>query len=167
MHQFVVAFDEIMRDDWQFQDRLPHPADVALRREYAEATVRRRLHQPVFRQRVLLAFESQCALCRLRHQDLLEAAHIREDAEGGEPVVPNGISMCVIHHKAFDRQVIGIRPDYQVVVREDVLEEQDGPMLLHGLQKMHGTTLTLPAQEPAWPDPELLDFRFERFRAAS
>jgi len=76
-HQFIVAFDEVMRDDWSTTERLQHPADLALRREYAEATVRRRLHQPVFRQRVLVAYHSQCALCRLRHPELLDAAHIR------------------------------------------------------------------------------------------
>ena len=41
-HQFIVAFDEVMRDDWSTTERLQHPADLALRREYAEATVRRR-----------------------------------------------------------------------------------------------------------------------------
>jgi predicted restriction endonuclease len=68
-----------------------HPADLALRRQYAQATVRRRLHQPVFRERVLLAYSLQCALCGLRHPELLDAAHIKEDSEGGQPVVPNGV----------------------------------------------------------------------------
>jgi putative restriction endonuclease len=166
-HQFVVAFDEVMRDDWSMTERLQHPADLALLREYAEATVRKRLHQPVFRQRVLVAYHSQCALCRLRHPELLDAAHIREDADGGEPVVPNGVAMCAIHHRAFDHHVIGIRPDYVVEVRPDVLAEKDGPTLRHGLQGLHLEQIAVPEQRAARPDQALLEERFERFRLVS
>jgi putative restriction endonuclease len=164
--QFVLAFDSVMRDDWSVA-RLPHPADDALRRQYAAATVRRRLHQPVFRQRVLLAYESRCALCRLKHPELLDAAHIKEDADGGEPVVPNGVAMCAIHHRAFDNHVIGIRPDYIVEVRADVLGEVDGPTLQHTLQALHGSVMDVPRARRARPDSDLLSARYDRFRAAS
>jgi putative restriction endonuclease len=164
--QFVMALDAVMRDDWS-EDRLPHPADTALRREYAVATVRRRLHQPVFRQRVLIAYESRCALCRLRHPELLDAAHIKEDADGGEPVVPNGVAMCAIHHRAFDSHVIGIRPDYVIEVRKDVLGEVDGPTLQHALQALHGSAIEVPKERRARPDLDLLGARYELFRAAS
>lgn len=36
----------------------------------------------------------QCSLCNLRHENLLDAAHIKEDSEGGRPIVPNGVAMC-------------------------------------------------------------------------
>jgi putative restriction endonuclease len=164
-HQFIVAVDVVMREQWG--EHVFHPADLASRRAYAEVVVRRRLHQPVFRQRVLLAYESRCALCRLRHPELLDAAHIKEDAEGGEPVVPNGVSMCAIHHRAFDAHVLGIRPDYVVQVRADVLTEQDGPTLQHALQGMHGAQLQVPRDRLAQPDRDLLEERFVRFMRAS
>ena len=86
--------------------------------------------------------------------------------EGGEPVVPNGLALCKLHHAAFDRHFVGIRPDYEVVVRQDIREESDGPMLLHGLQGVHGQRIQLP-RAPEWkPDPERLARRYERFRAA-
>ncbi len=84
-HQFVVALEDGMREQWS--EQVFHPADLALRRQYAEATVKRRLHQPAFRIRVLRAYNGSCALCRLRHPELLDAAHIKEDSDGGEPVV--------------------------------------------------------------------------------
>ncbi len=130
-HQFVVAIDGAMREQWEpMPELLEHPADLAARRRYADVVVCQPLHQRVFRDRVLLAYQRRCALCRLQHPELLDAAHIKEDAEGGEPVVPNGIAMCAIHHRAFDHSVLGIRPDYRIEVRADVLEEQDGPALL-------------------------------------
>ncbi len=164
--QFIVALDEVMRD--QRDDLiLPHPADLALRRQYAEQMTRVRLHQRAFRERVLLAYERQCAVCRLRHTELLDAAHIREDSDGGEPVVPNGLAMCAIHHRAFDALVLGIRPDRVVEIRLDILKEHDGPTLQHALQGVHQAELSVPAKRALHPDRNLLEERYERFRAAS
>jgi putative restriction endonuclease len=163
-NQFVVAIDEVMRSQWG--DTFLHPVDAVLRRQYAERVVRQRLHQPVFRERVLEAYSRQCGLCRLRHPELLDAAHIKEDAEGGEPIVPNGVSMCAIHHRAFDAHVLGIRPDYVIQVRQDILRETDGPTLKHALQGLHGIELQIPRQPRARPDRLLLEERYERFRLA-
>ena len=164
-HQFVVALDEAMETAWQQEVLLTAPDEVR-RREYALGVIRRRLHQPDFRRRVLLANERQCAICGLRHAELLDAAHIKEDADGGEPVVTNGIAMCAIHHRAFDALVLGVTPKYAVEVRKDILEEQDGPTLLHALQGVHGTTLVLPTRTVQRPDTELLEQRYQRFQQA-
>ena len=75
--------------------------------------------------------------------------------------------MCAIHHRAFDANVLGIRPDFIVQVREDVLEEHDGPTLRHALQGVHGERLVLPRQRGAHPDRTLLEERFEKFVKAS
>jgi putative restriction endonuclease len=142
--------------------------ETAIRRAYITATVRARLHQRGFRERVLRAYRDQCALCRLRHRNLLDAAHIVEDSdEAGEPEVTNGLSLCKIHHAAFDHLIIGIRPDYVVQVHPRVLEETDGPMLLHGLQGLHNSPILLPASKRDHPDPTRLERRFERFRGAA
>jgi putative restriction endonuclease len=107
-------------------------------------------------------------VCRLQHTDLLDAAHIIRDAdEGGLPVVPNGLSLCKIHHAAYDRDIIGVRPDFVIQVRRDVLVEVDGPMLKHGIQAMHGNRLSLPHHRAALPDRDRLERRYEQFRAAS
>ncbi|MCI0635345.1 MAG: HNH endonuclease [Actinobacteria bacterium] len=164
-HQFVVALDEAMMAGWQPEVHLTGPDEVR-RREYALSVVRRRVHQPDFRRRVLAAYGRQCALCRLRHSELLDAAHIKEDADGGEPVISNGIAMCAIHHRAFDALVVGVTPKYVVEVRQDVLVERDGPTLQHALQGVHGTALVLPSRERHRPDVLLLEERYERFRKA-
>jgi len=116
---------------------------------------------------VLRAYESRCALCRLGHPPLLDAAHILPDGHRrGEPVVPNGLAMCKIHHAAYDADIIGIRPDLVVEVRNDVLQEIDGPMLRHGLQEMHGSSISVPRSRRDHPDPTRLEERYEQFRAA-
>jgi len=65
------------------------------------------------------------------------------------------------------KQLIGVRPDLVVEVRADVLAESDGPMLIHGLQEMHGLRLLVPKQESQRPDPGRLEARYQLFRQAS
>ena len=162
-HQFVVALDLEQLHTWEDScDAIV----LELRRAYADRVVRERLHQPVFRAQVLAAYENRCALCRLRHRELLDAAHIRSDALGGEPVVTNGIAMCKIHHAAFDNLLMAVRPDYAIEVRRDVLVEEDGPTLRYALQGLHEEQIELPRQRAARPDRELLEERYERFRMA-
>lgn len=96
--------------------------------------------------------EHQCALCHLRHSELLDAAHIKEDADGGEPTVPNGMAMCAIHHRAFDSLVLGVSPTFKIEIRPDVMDEQDGPTLRYSLQGLHGSAIILPHQRAAHPD---------------
>jgi putative restriction endonuclease len=163
-HQFVAALDDVTRDQWSTDLARVTPFDPV--RRYAERIRRERLHQRVFRDQVLIAYGKQCALCRLRHPPLLDAAHIREDADGGEPVVPNGVSMCAIHHRAFDADVLTVRPDFKVEVRSAVLAEHDGPTLQHALQGLHGEAIILPRRRSEWPNKDLLDERYERFRIA-
>ena len=82
------------------------------RREYVTRAVRQRLHQELFRERVLRAYQERCALCSLRHQELLDAAHITPDSHPeGDPVVSNGVALCKLHHAAFDRLFFAVRPD--------------------------------------------------------
>jgi len=135
---------------------------------YAARLTKQRLHQPIFREQVLHAYRSSCTVCRLRHTELLDAAHITSDAEkGGDPVVTNGLALCKIHHAAYDRNIMGISPDHVVQISERLLDEVDGPMLRHGLQEMHGAAIELPRSRTAHPDPDRLALRFERFLRAS
>jgi putative restriction endonuclease len=159
--EFAIAVDEGQR----FVDltNLPPP-----QREYVERLTRSRLHQPVFRARVLRAYGDRCAMCRLHHGALLDAAHIVPDGEPrGEPIVPNGLALCKIHHAAYDFNLIGVRPDLVVDVAPRIRDEIDGPMLRHGLQEMAGAQLLVPHQRAAQPDPQRLAYRYERFREAS
>lgn len=141
--------------------------DFLIQKRYAIATYERRVHQAKFRDQVLNAYRCECTMCSLKHKKLLDAAHIIPDREEyGAADVTNGLSLCKIHHAAFDNNIIGISPDYVVEVREDVLEEIDGPMLKYGLQSMHGQKIHLPRSRNLRPDRERLAFRYEEFRGA-
>lgn len=157
-----VVLDESLR---LFEDPLELTAQ---QRQYAERVVQVRLHQKSFRSRVLHAYEARCAVCTLAYPELLDAGHITADgAADSTTAVTNGLSLCKMHHAAYDRQIIGIDGNYRVHVREDVLAEVDGPMLTYGLQAMEGRTLAVPRRARERPDSDRLHRRFLEFTAES
>jgi putative restriction endonuclease len=92
----------IVSTRWPFATLGNVPEDAVesdTRRRYVTRTVQQRLHQQEFRERVLDAYQRHCAVCRLKREQLLEAAHIVGDREAlGLPIVPNGIALCALHH---------------------------------------------------------------------
>lgn len=160
--QFVVATDGLQN----LESAGEQPSELL--KEYRERIVRERVHQPVFRERVLRAYQTQCAICSLPRPELLDAAHIVADKEpDGIASVPNGMALCKIHHSAYDNDLLSVTPDYEVVLREDLLEVMDGPVFEHGLKAAHGNRLRVfPARKEAWPDAALLAQRYDRFLSA-
>jgi putative restriction endonuclease len=150
-----------------FDEREPVAIDEPLARRYAVREVRVRLHQARFRALVLPAYRERCTVCRLREQRLLDAAHIAGDPDPrGLPVVSNGLSLCSIHHRAYDEDLVGVSPDYRVHVAARLLDDEDGPML-DLLKGFEGSPIELPRRPASRPDRELLAERFARFRSAA
>ena len=159
--RFVLAFEE--------QLFVPVGQDLSEdRRGWVERITKARLHQARFRAQVLHAYRYRCAMCRLAVPTLLDAAHILSDAHPrGLPVVPNGLSLCKIHHAAFDQNLVGIRPDLVVAVRRDIAAIQDGPMLEHGLKELQGAMIIVPPQVGLAPDRGRLEERWAEFLASA
>ena len=161
--QFTLMVDYESAAESPFSD-----SENLLRRAYATRAAMHRLHQQHFRRIVLRAYSDRCAICRIKHLALLDAAHILPDLDPrSEPVISNGLGLCKIHHSAFDAYILGIDPESRVHIRPDVMDEKDGPMLLHGLQELHGFRLSLPRRSEHRPNRDFLAERFELFRKAS
>ena len=80
-----------------------------------------RRRDPAFRDLVLLAYEYRCAFCGfdgqlMREAVAIDAAHVRWWAAAGPDDLSNGIALCSLHHKLFDRGALGIAPDRTVAV---------------------------------------------------
>ena len=96
-----------------------------------QAYIRKR--DPNFRSNVLDAYEYRCAVCSfdLRLEDELlglEAAHIKWHSYGGPDEVPNGLALCMMHHKALDRGALGLEQTddgLKVVISDKVHGEWD------------------------------------------
>ncbi|MHB1445630.1 MAG: HNH endonuclease [Acidimicrobiales bacterium] len=68
-----------------------------------------RRRDPAFREQVLLAYEYRCAFCGFdgqlgREAVAIDAAHVRWWAAAGPDDVANGLALCSLHHKLFDRE---------------------------------------------------------------
>lgn len=165
LQQFVF----VAAEDAQAAFDLSASAHETVARRYLMRMAKARVHQPVFRSMVLSAYENRCTVCMLAHPSLLDAAHIVPDNdERGVAAVVNGLAMCKIHHAAFDGFFLGVRPDYVIEIRQDLLEEVDGPMLRHGLQELHGRQLmSIPKSRRDRPKAELLEHKYEQFRMAT
>jgi putative restriction endonuclease len=171
---FVIAVDE-QAQLVELQAALPladtTPAGLVSGedvRRYATREAVVRLHQHRFRAAVLRAYTTHCAVCRLREASLLQAAHIVEDRDpAGHATVVNGISLCAIHHLAYDRNLLGIDPGGVVHIARRLLDEIDGPMLRSGLQEFHGAAILQPRRPDEQPDPERLELRYEQFVAVA
>lgn len=160
---FTIAFGD---------PRLSLPEQSSLdigERRFTARLARTRLQQQGFRSRVMTAYRDSCTVCSLHLRNsnsLLDAAHIIPDSEGGQPVVTNGLSLCKIHHTAYDSGVLGIDPGLGVHINPDVLEQRDGPMLRHGLQELNGQKLTVvPRRLVDRPNTAALERRYDEFRS--
>lgn len=144
-------------------EREPILSEDPIERRYAVREMRVRVHQARFRGRVLPAYDERCTICHLKEVRLLDAAHIVADAEIlGEPSVTNGLSLCAIHHRAYDQDLVAVTPDYTVDVARRLREDEDGPML-EVLKTFHGASIHLPGRRALRPDPERLARRYDEF----
>lgn len=143
----------------------PIPLDA---RRYAVVAAKQRLHQAMFREQVLEAYSNRCAITGLPERRLLQAAHILADRdERGLPIVSNGIAMSVLHHSAYDLNLLGIDADGKVHINRSLLEIHDGPTLQHALKNIHGNMMRQPREMLARPNREYLAARFEMYVKAA
>lgn len=79
---------------------------------------------PYFRDKILNAYEHQCAVCgfNVRVGDslvALEAAHVNWHQAGGPDSENNGIALCSMHHKLFDRGAFTLTGGMTLMVSEN------------------------------------------------
>ena len=136
-------------------------------RRYRMIEVKQRVHQAEFREAVLDAYSNRCVITGLPVKDLLDASHIVPDGDEtwGQPVLPNGLLLSKIHHAAYDANLIGIDADRRVHVSEELLSQQDDPILRKAIQAMKGLEIRSPKRQEDRPDPDRLAARFEQYLA--
>lgn len=119
-----------------------------------------RRRDPGFRERILRAYEYSCAVCgfNVRQGDVLvgvEAAHIKWHQKGGPSSEQNGIALCTMHHKLFDRGVFTLSNDLQFLVAQNV----------HGcvgfdewLMRYHGKRIRQPQMPEYFPHEKFVQW---------
>ena len=151
------------------QDTVPDRQKTMEVRDVDEYEVaRRRKRHPEFRWAVLYAYDNRCAVCgldiRLAGQPIaVEAAHIHWLRDAGPWDVRNGLALCVLHHRLFDRGAFTVMRDYRIVCATQV----DGVGSQDALMRFDGQRLQIiPTHIHLRPDGQYLSWHAsEVFRA--
>jgi len=98
---------------------LPEVADTGAVTEFLDGP--RRQRDPMFAQKVLVAYECRCAFCAYEgwigdSVVGLEAARLRWWAFDGRDDLSNCLCLCSLHHRLLDKGVLGLTPDGRVLV---------------------------------------------------
>ena len=114
----------------------------------------RRRRDPAFRDGILRAYENRCAVCgftsRIDNTVVgVEAAHIKWHQARGPDEIPNGVALCSLHHKLFDRGMITFTDDYRVLVSEHAT---GSAMFEHMVMDFHGRELSMPIRTDYHPN---------------
>lgn len=123
-------------------------------------TVARRRRDPAFREEILRAYQYRCAVCGFNSrvgQVLVgvEAAHIKWHQAGGPDRNENGVALCSLHHKLFDRGIFTIAQDMRVLVSETAT---GSAMFGHLVLDFHGRQLSPPVRSEYHPRSTFLDW---------
>jgi putative restriction endonuclease len=143
------------------EERVPEHLLQALpaERQIVIRTVAIRRRAGDFHDRVLSAYEHHCAVCDLQ-LDLLEAAHIIPvGSPGSNDNTSNGMALCVLHHKAYDRGLVGVDEKYQVLLNDEVITRLRRDGKVHGLDEFRKALrpeIRLPVSIVNRPRPEYL-----------
>lgn len=129
-----------------------------------ERLVKQRINQSFFRSAVLSSYNNRCCITNFTCTDLLEACHIIDWSDNVENRLnpSNGICLNVLFHKAYDKNYLGISPDYEVFISDRLFDdtaEQENLKLF--FKKYHKTKIQIP--DKFLPNKDLLDIHFQRF----
>jgi putative restriction endonuclease len=126
-----------------------------------------RVNQHFFRSIILAGYKSQCAICSIPLSSLLVASHIVPwSVDKSLRMNPrNGICLCSIHDRAFDKGLLWITRDYRIELHTDVTAMTHVTAIAMNFGRFAGHTLTMPDR---WhPDPDLLDRHCQFVQRAS
>lgn len=84
---------------------------------------------------------------------MIDACHVRPFAKSYDDTITNGIALCPNLHRAFDRGLIGIDNNYEVIVSERFTESAD---TAYSIKKLVGTSISLPVESRFHPSEENL-----------
>ena len=128
-----------------------------------EAIIRQRVNQNFFRTAVLTAYLNQCCITGITNTTLLEACHITgwADDENNRTNPHNGLCMNPLFHRAYDKFLLAITPDYKIVVSEQMLGSTIDENFLSYLKSIQDRSIFMP--EKFSPDVDLLAKHYEQY----
>lgn len=112
----------------------------------AERKVKVRLGQQFFRKVIMTSYASKCCVCGMPIPELLIASHIVpwRDDENSRVNPHNGLCLCTLHDKGFDRGFFTLDEDYKVVIGRTIRQYLPNSAVLSGFKIHEGQVISLP-----------------------
>jgi len=123
------------------------------------AEIKQRVNQNVFRSMILSNYNAKCAITGINYPDLLIASHIVPWSDNKEERLnpENGICLSALYDKAFDKGLIGIRPDdYTVMVSSELKDRLTKESYTLHFLPVENRKIILP--EEHIPNPNFLEY---------
>lgn len=128
-----------------------------------DVVTRTRINQDFFRHSVLSSYNNTCCITKISCPQLLEAAHII--AWNEDPVLrtnpTNGLCLNPLCHKAFDKFLISISPDYTLYLSSFFINSLEDDSLRRYFMEKEQNPIILP--DRFLPNPEYLNIHFNKF----
>lgn len=129
--------------------------------------IKRRINQNFFRQTVLASYNLRCCITGINNPTLLQASHIvdwsKDEKNRTNP--ENGLCLNPLFHKAYDENLLGITPDYEIIVSDEFFGKKVSDVddkVKEYVTDLNGRKIILPRRFS--PDRDLLAQHFENFR---
>ena len=138
------------------QDNLPEGRE-------REVVVRQRVNQAFFRTAVVEAYDATCCISGIRCPELVEACHIVDwslDVKNRTNPM-NGLCLNPLFHKSYDRNLVAVTPDYEIVVSDQLIESATEDDFRRYLMELRGRKIIAPKR--FLPSRELLEVHYSRF----
>ena len=125
------------------------------------ATTKIRVNQHLFRKMILSNYDEACSICNLDCPPLLVASHIlpwsKNEKERLNP--HNGLCLCSIHDKAFDKGLITIKNDFTIIPSRSLFNIKNGSSFETYFGNFIGKEINMPRK--FFPSTEFLAYHRE------
>lgn len=120
------------------------PTDTITERQ---TSVLVRLKQSFFRKTVLASYGNSCCFCGIHLQELLIASHIIPWSKRKETRIDprNGLLLCALHDKAFDKGLMTVKPDFRIAVASKAFSAKSEFMQIT-LSNFNNSIIRLPSR---------------------
>ena len=131
-----------------------------------EVVVRQRVNQSFFRAAVMSSYNFRCCISGVQTPELVEACHIVDWSKNVQNRTNprNGLCLNPFFHKAYDKLLISITPDFDIVIPDSLIESVDSIDTKTYLSQLNGTKINLP--DKFLPQKDFLDRHYQKFLSA-
>lgn len=155
----ILAQKENISIENKYQELLSDIKD--LKGETAIRQVKTRVNQSVFRQMVLANYSTKCAITGIDIPELLLASHIMPWSKSEEHRLnpENGICLSALYDKAFDKGIIGINKNYEVILSNSLKQKKETTFFKHHFAPIENLKIIEPVKY--LPRKEFLEFHMD------